>query len=118
MVSRDAVGQLVMYKDQQLLQQCAPLLPTGIPHGVDETPRSIRSSRQTRQVPQRRGYEDHTPMVPNGFGTPHAVRVEAQLSLTVLITRVNGTITHDKFCCTRWGMLPLSWWRRPQRLRR
>ena len=26
-------------------------------------------------------------------------------------------ITNDKFCCTRWGQLQLSWWRRPLRLR-
>ena len=30
---------------------------------------------------------------------------------------LNGMITNDKFCCTRWGQLPLSWWRRPLRLR-
>jgi hypothetical protein len=29
----------------------------------------------------------------------------------------NGMITNDKFCCTRWGQLQLSWWRRPLRLR-
>jgi hypothetical protein len=26
-------------------------------------------------------------------------------------------ITNDKFCCTRWSQLQLSWWRRPLRLR-
>jgi hypothetical protein len=31
---------------------------------------------------------------------------------------LNGMITNDKFCCTRWGQLQLSWWRRPLRLRR
>jgi hypothetical protein len=30
----------------------------------------------------------------------------------------NGMIINDKFCCTRWGVLQLSWWRRPLRLRR
>src|SRR5262249_15420536 len=30
---------------------------------------------------------------------------------------LNGMITNDKFCCTRWDILPLSWWRRPKRLR-
>src|SRR6266568_7170094 len=29
----------------------------------------------------------------------------------------NGMITNDKCCCTRWGQLQLSWWRRPLRLR-
>src|SRR5262245_25468361 len=30
---------------------------------------------------------------------------------------LNGMITNDKFCCTRWSELQLSWWRRPLRLR-
>ena len=30
---------------------------------------------------------------------------------------LNGMITNDKFCCTRWSQLQLSWWRRPLRLR-
>jgi hypothetical protein len=30
---------------------------------------------------------------------------------------LNGMITNDKFCCTRWAQLRLSWWRRPRRLR-
>jgi hypothetical protein len=31
---------------------------------------------------------------------------------------LDGMISNDKFCCTRWGALQLSWWRRPNRLRR
>ena len=85
MVNRGALGQLVMDEHQQLLQQRTPLLPTGVPNGVDEAPRSIRSSRQTRQVQQRIGHEDQTPVFPNGFGAPHAIRIEAQVPLTVLI---------------------------------
>jgi hypothetical protein len=76
-----------MDKDQQLLQQCTPLLPTGVPNGMDEASRSIRSGRQARQVQQRLGHEDQTPMFSNGFGTPHAVLVEAQVPLTVLLKR-------------------------------
>lgn len=30
---------------------------------------------------------------------------------------VNGIITNDKFCLSRWGALALRWWRRPLRLR-
>jgi hypothetical protein len=30
---------------------------------------------------------------------------------------LDGMITNDKFCCTRWSQLQLSWWRRPLRLR-
>jgi hypothetical protein len=36
---------------------------------------------------QRIGHEDQTPMFSNGFGTPHAILVEAQMPLTVLIKR-------------------------------
>jgi hypothetical protein len=30
---------------------------------------------------------------------------------------LNGMITNDKFCLTRWGQLHLSWWRRPLKMR-
>ena len=30
---------------------------------------------------------------------------------------LNGMVTNDKFCLTRWGTLQLSWWRRPLRMR-
>ena len=76
-----------MDEQQELLPQRAPLLPTGVPNGVHEARRSNRSGGQTRQVPQRRGHEDPTPMLPHGFGTAHAVRVDAQVPLTVLIKR-------------------------------
>jgi hypothetical protein len=118
MVNGGAVRQLVMDEHQQSLKQRAPLLPTGVPNGLDEALRSIRYGRQARQVQQRRGHEDQTPMFPNGFRTPHAILVEAQRPLAVLITRFDGMISNDKFCCTRWGVLQLSWWRRPNRLRR
>jgi hypothetical protein len=71
----------------QLRQPCTPLLPTGVPHGVDAALRSIWSSRQPRQRPQRIRHEDHTPMFPNGFGPPPALRIAAQRSRTVLIQR-------------------------------
>ena len=87
MISRGTTGQLLMDEQQELLQQRTPLLPTGVPNGLDEAFRSIRYGRQTRQVQQRVGHEDQTPMFPNGFGTPHPIFVEAQLPLTVLIKR-------------------------------
>jgi len=87
MVHRDAAGQSVMDEHQQRLKQRAPLLPTSIPNGLDEVFGSIRYGRQTRQVQQRIGHEDQTPMFANGFGISHAVLVEAQVSLTVLIER-------------------------------
>jgi hypothetical protein len=54
-----------MNEHQQLLEHRAPLLPTGVPNGLDEAFRSIRYGRQTRQVQQRIGHEDQTPMFPN-----------------------------------------------------
>jgi|SRR5882724_13340640 len=106
-----------MDEHQEPLKYRTPLLPTGVPNGVDEALHSIRYGRQTRQMQQRIGHEDQTPMFPHGLSTSHAVLVAAQLPLTVLIKRFNGTITNDRFCCTRWGTLQRSWWRRPLRLR-
>jgi len=39
---------------------------------------------------ERIGYEDQTPMFLNGFGTAHAILVEPQMGLTVLIKGFNG----------------------------
>jgi len=74
-----------MDEHQQLLNQRAPLLPTGVPNSLDEAPRSLWYSRQTGQVQQRIRHEDQTPVFSNGFGTPHPIRIEAQPSLAVLI---------------------------------
>jgi hypothetical protein len=43
----------------------------------------------------------------------------AQASKLFGITKdkLNGTITNDKFCLSRWDEMQLSWWRRPLRLR-
>jgi hypothetical protein len=76
-----------MDEHQEPLEQRAPLLPTSVPHGVDEAPRSTRFSRQTCQVRKRIGHEDQTLMFPNGFGTSLALLTEAQPPLTVLIER-------------------------------
>jgi hypothetical protein len=35
----------------------------------------------------------------------------------LLDARFNGLVTKDKFCLTRTITYPLSWWRRPLRLR-
>jgi hypothetical protein len=91
LVSRGSVGQLFMDNHQQLLKQRAALLPTGVPNSLDEALCSIRSSGQTRQVPQRRGHEDQTPMFLNGFGTPHAILVEAQMCVYCRYTTFSST---------------------------
>jgi hypothetical protein len=107
-----------MDEHQEALKQRSSLLPTGVPNGLDEVFGSIWSGRQTGQVQQRVGYDDPTPMFANGVGTPPAIRMEAQVPLTVLIKGFNGMISNDNFWCTRWGVLPLSWGRRPNRRRR
>jgi hypothetical protein len=48
---------------------------------------------------------------------PALVLAQAVEGIAVANGDFNGIITNDKFCCTRWGKLLLSWWRRPQRLR-
>ena len=111
------MGPLIMHEQQALLQQRTRLVPTGVPDGVDEALRSIRYGRQTRQMQPRLGREDQTPMCPNGFGAAPARRGAAPWPLTALITRFPGMISHDTFCCTRWGVLQFAWWRRPNRLR-
>jgi hypothetical protein len=90
-----------MDNHQQLLKQRAALLPTGVPNSLDEALCSIRFSRQTRQVPQRRGHEDQTPMCLNGFGTPHAILVEAQMCVTVRIERFHPPLQIDGDNLTR-----------------
>ena len=45
------------------------------------------------------------------------VLAQAQARFQLPVQELNGMITNDKFCCTRWGRLQLSWWRRPLRLR-
>lgn len=45
------------------------------------------------------------------------VVAEPQQLLQVFHPLLDGMISNDKFCCTRWGVLQLSWWRRPNRLR-
>ncbi len=52
---------------------------------------------------------------PSG-GDVHAV-FEAPVLFGIPEVERNGMITNDQCCCTRWGHLQLSWWRRPLRLR-
>lgn len=63
-----------------------------------------RSCRREAGAPMSGPVVDRADTQPRGL---HA----AEAGLT-------GTITSDKFCGPRWGPLPLSWWRRPRRVRR
>jgi len=63
---------------------------------------------------------EHTELDVTGdaMGRPMINRAEAQpRGLHPPEAGLDGMISNDKFCCTRWGGLQLSWWRRPNRLR-
>src|SRR5438876_2537663 len=71
---------------------------------MDVSPETVRDidheQRQIRRIGDPGGGDVHEVFqAPVLFGIP-----EVQL---------NGMITNDKFCCTRWRQLQLSWWRRP-----
>jgi hypothetical protein len=75
----------------------------------------MRTSPYDKQVSE---YGD-----PHGFlapvlGATDLVLPQSQARFELPVHQLNGMITNDKFCCTRWGQLQLSWWRRPLRLRR
>jgi hypothetical protein len=50
--------------------------------------------------------------------TPYLVIAHPEVLFAVLKAGLDGMISHDQFCGTRWGVLQRSWWRRPNRLRR
>ena len=51
------------------------------------------------------------------FMATNLVFAQPQARFEFPVHEFNGMITNDKFCCTRWSQLQLSWWRRPLRLR-
>ena len=59
---RGAMGSRLMDEHHEPLQHRPPLVPTGVPHGLDAALRSLGAGRQTGQGPQRGGYADQTPM--------------------------------------------------------
>jgi hypothetical protein len=70
------------------------------------------------QVPQKEMRQHrHEHMVVPARVFPHFILVQPQLGLAFFKALFNGLITNDKLCCTRWGTLHLSWWRRPRCLR-
>ena len=70
------------------------------------------------QVPQKemRQHGHQHMVVPAGIFA-HFIMGHPELRFAFFKALLNGLITNDKFCCTRWGTLHLSWWRRPRCLR-
>jgi len=69
------------------------------------------------QIHEQASDEGHVDLHLHAVGTLTEQMTTAQDALEPAEEEFNGMITNDKFCCTRWDVLPLSWWRRPKRLR-
>jgi anti-sigma factor RsiW len=71
------------------------------------------------QVPQKemRQHRREHMMVPASVFA-YFIVIHPEFRFAFFEALLNGLITNDKFCCTRWGTLHLSWWRRPRQLRR
>jgi hypothetical protein len=71
---------------------------------------------ETPQKKVRQHRREH--MVVPAWIFAHFIVVHPEFRFPFFEALLNGLITNDKFCCTRWGTLHLSWWRRPDSLRR
>jgi hypothetical protein len=70
------------------------------------------------QVPQKKMREHRQEyMVVPARVLPPFIVVHPQRGFAFFKTLFNGLITNDKFCCTRWERLSLSWRRGHLRLR-
>ena len=69
------------------------------------------------QAPQAKGDTGQMDKAQDGQRGRTLVVPQAEMLFQIPYRQLNGMITNDKFCCTRWGELHLSWWRRPLRLR-
>jgi hypothetical protein len=87
LVSRGALDQRRMDAQPELLPPGAPVLPIGVPHGVDAALCALQSSGETAQRQQRIGHKAQPPMVPDGFGTPPPSLVAAHRPCAVLRAR-------------------------------
>src|SRR6267142_2643545 len=69
------------------------------------------------QIEGREG--QHTTQSLSGVDRTDQRRLQLDaMGLVIQEVLFNGIISNDKCCCTRWGVLQRSWWRRPHRLRR
>ena len=73
--------QLVVGIEDHRLDQGLGLLATRFPNGFDGQASFRQWGRETIQVQERIGDEHQTPMVPNGFGAPHPILVQAKVAL-------------------------------------
>jgi hypothetical protein len=68
------------------------------------------------QKKMRQHRRQHMVVPPGVFA--HFIVGHTEFGFPFFKALLNGLITNDKFCCTRWATLHLSWWRRPRQLRR
>lgn len=71
-------------------------------------------AKNLRQVDQEEG--EVGGIGDRGFFDIHKI-LQAPELLGVTEIELNGIITNDKFCLSRYSELQLTWWRRPMRLR-
>src|SRR4029450_7190637 len=76
----------------------------------------IRAPQQQPRVDQRQGQQQPLQAVRMAHSGQFQAK-PAPVVFEIFEHLLNGMITNDKFCCTRWDSLRLSWWRRPKRLR-
>ena len=73
--------------------------------------------RQECKPPETETDETKTHKACHSSETGALIIPKAEMLFCIPDAQLNGLITNDKFCLTRYGKLQLSWWRRPLRLR-
>src|SRR5262245_13055038 len=104
-------------KEHQTLAEEGQLSRSRCPQHPVHAPRLSRLAEQGEQRMGQHGQQAQrvSPVIAcddNLLESPSEARV-----LHVPESLLNGMITNDKCCCTRWSQPPLSWWRRPLRRR-
>ena len=109
-------------KDGHRAQPCRPTLPflrrQGGVEEIEGTLGRLRLGLAADTHQPQRGHRDDQPQACRALRIGHAGRLPLPASaLGQLEPALNGLITNDKFCVTRFGQLRLDWWRRPLRQR-
>jgi len=100
------LGEPLLLGKRQVAQRLAPL-------SVDR----LRLRSPTAQSQQRLRPQAEMDQPLDALLAPYLIRRQTELLLGVPESSFDGLITNDKFCFTHRHQLPLSWSRRPLRLR-